>query len=317
VSSNGCEGDHCAQLAQQISENILGRAQKDLEDAVRADDPGQIKDKIATYSAEAKVEVAAIQERLRQPLESVAATELSKEDVDQIRVLSANSYKDESSEFQSLIAVGLEKALLNPVTKFYIERGSDDGVIFFDRFDDNVDHETGAVKKYFGSVVAGEAHGGIGRARIPQTLEQELAGGETMYAHSDPENNVSQLYIEHGFVATGTVSPAGKFSFELWRSVDSSNQFVSKGVATADLLIEIDAPDKYTAYVVREVESGDQFPELHEGQYLTRYFRHNGQRYAVFEEAPSALQAEFLPPQDSRIDPEETPAPDYRQPNAA
>ena len=300
VQEAGCEGEHCVQLAEQVRENIINRAQKDLETAVRSHDPGEVAAKIETYVADAKVYVALLQETVQKPLESIPATEISEEEKEQIRALSARNYVDEPGDFQRVIRSGLETAFESGNTRFYIERDDSGKVIFCDRFDDKVDTYNRRTVKYFGSVNAEPAFNGIGRVRITETLEQELANGETMFAHCDPENAVSSLYIEHGFVATGTVSPAGKFSFEIWRSNGSSEQLQTKSLSTAELLEQFDNQSESDGYKIRKVESGDQFPELGEGKYLTRYFRHNGEYYAVFEPAPTALLEEFVSPQEQK-----------------
>ena len=300
VQEAGCEGEHCVQLAEQVRENIINRAQKDLEKAVRAHNPSEVAAKIETYVADAKVYVALLQEAVQQPLESIPAAEISEEDKEQIRALSARNYVDEPEDFQGIIRSGLESAFESSNTRFYIERDDSGKVIFCDRFDDKLDPYNGRTVKYFGSVNAEPSFNGIGRVRITETLEQELVNGETMFAHCDPENAVSSLYIEHGFVATGTVSPAGKFSFEIWRSNDSSEQLQTKSLSTAELIEQLENRPESTEYEIRKVESGDQFPELSEGKYLTRYFKHNGEYYAVFEPAPAALLAEFVPPQDQK-----------------
>lgn len=300
VQEAGCEGEHCVQLAEQVRENIINRAQKDLETAVRAHDPSEVATKIETYVADAKVYVALLQEAVQQPLESIPAAEISEEDKEQIRALSARNYVEEPEDFQGIIRSGLESALESGNTRFYIERDDSGKVIFCDRFDDKVDPYNGRTVKYFGSVNAEPAFNGIGRVRITETLEQELANGETMFAHCDPENAVSSLYIEHGFVATGTVSPAGKYSFEIWRSSNSREQLQTKNFSTAELIEQLENQDESTEFEIRKVESGDQFPELNEGKYLTRYFRHGGEYYAVFESAPATLHAEFVPPQEQK-----------------
>ena len=300
VEKAGCEGDHCVQLAEQVRENIINRAQKDLETAVRAHDPSEVVAKIETYVADAKVYVALLQEAVQKPLESIPASEINDGDKEQIRALSARNYINEPEGFQGVIQSGLESALSSSNTRFYMERDSEGRVIFCDRFDDKVDVYNGRTVKYFGSVNAEPAFNGIGRVRITETLEQELANGETMFAHCDPENAVSSLYIEHGFVATGTISTAGKFSFEIWRSNNSSEQLQTKNLPTAELIEQLEKQDESVEYEIRKVESADRFPELSEGKYLTRYFRYNGEYYAVFESAPATLKVEFVPPQEQQ-----------------
>lgn len=300
VQEAGCDKEHCLQLAEQVRENILNRAQKDLETAVQTHDPSEVAAKIETYAADAKVYVALLQEAIQEPLEAIPASKIAESDKNQIMALSARNYTNESEDFQTVIRSGLETALESENTHFYIEHDKSGRVIFCDRFDHKVDRQTGREVKYFGSVNAEPAFNGIGRVRISETLEQEMKSGEAIFGHCDPKNAVSSLYIELGFVATRTVSPAGKFSFEIWRSSDSSEQLPTKQLSTTELLEQFEKLDESVDHKIRRVEQNDQFTELSEGKYLTRYFRYNGEYYAVFEPAPASLKAEFVPPHEEK-----------------
>jgi len=297
VLENGCEGEHCLQLGAQVRENIINRGQKDLETAVKESDRSELAAKIKTYVADAKVYVALLQEAIQQPLEPVAATTINDKDKAQILALSARNYANEKEDFQTVIRSGLEQALANPNSRFYIEKDKAGKVIFCDRFDDIKDEKNDRVVKYFGSVNAEPSFNGIGRVRIAETLEQELARGQTMFAHCDPKTAVSSLYVEHGFVATKTVRPAGKLSFEIWRGDDFGEQLPTKSLTVAALLEQFENQNQPAPYEIRKVAKDDQFLELDEGKYLTRYFRHNGEYYAVFEPAPPALALAFVPPE--------------------
>jgi hypothetical protein len=288
-------------LADQIEdggvrERVLARAQKDLETAVRAHDPETIAERLHTYVAEAKVEVALIQEGIKEPLSSTNTTGLASDLPERMQAISAKNYSKESPEFQELMREGMAAKLNEPNRRWYVDQTDGGEIIFFDSFTDVLNEETGEVQyKTFEAVNLGDdKYGGAGAARLKQTLGQELADGLPMQAFSDPENPVSQLYIEHGFVAVGTVSPAGKFSFELWRNSESSELLQTKQLSIAELIVQIENPEKTGDFTIRTVENGDRFPELSDGQCLTRYFKHNGQQYVVFEPVPVELQNGFV-----------------------
>tara|TARA_B100000745_G_C20152241_1_gene395012 strand:+ start:372 stop:2654 length:2283 start_codon:yes stop_codon:yes gene_type:complete len=297
VKESGYVGDNTSQLASQVRERLTGRAQQDLEKAIQANDSVEVAKKLETYVAKAKVEVALIQEKAKAPLEPARATDIPEETRRNMVAISEKNYEAEPLEFQELIRSGLPEKFSNPNTRFYIDYDKEGNTIFFDAFTDVVDERTGETAyKKFEAVNLSKEFGGAGSVRIAETLNRELESGHTMQAFCDPDNPVSQLYIEHGFVAVGTVSPVGKFSFEIWRSADSSEQLLTKQLSVEELIAQYESPVESVEYKVRKVESGDQFPELSEGKYLTRYFKHNGERYAVFEAAPAALQHTFTPP---------------------
>jgi hypothetical protein len=285
------------QTIEAVSTDILSKAQKDLERAVLAGDPEALANKIDTFVAGARIYVTLLNEVTRVPLESVSARSLGENFKSAARRMSEQNYANETSEFQAIIKESLDNAFLSDTTRFYTETDADGRVIFFDRFDDGITSD-GRVIKYFGSVNSDPAYAGIGKLRIGETLEKELDSCDLMYAHCDPRNPISQFYVEHGFIATQTVSPAGKFSFEIWRSKDSSEQLKTKQMTEAELVaLAGETLPAEADYFVREVEPNDQFLELDSGLafLLTRYFTVGGKTYAAFE-LNVALSQQFVPP---------------------
>jgi len=295
-------------LADQIEdagvrERVLARAQKDLETAVRAQDPGTIAERLHTYVAEAKVEVALIQEGLKEPLSATNTAELTPDLPERMQAISARNYSKESPEFQELMQEGMETKFNERTRRWYIDQTDSGEIIFFDSFVDVLNEETDEVlyKKFEAVNLGDDKYGGAGATRLKQTLDAELANGLPMQAFSDPTNPVSSLYIEHGFVAVGTVSPAGKFSFELWRNSESNELLQTKQLSTTELIAQIENSEETDDVTIRVVENGDRFPELSEDQCLTRYFKHNGQQYAVFEPVPAELQNGFVLPSEEQV----------------
>jgi hypothetical protein len=286
-----------------VRERVLARAQKDLETAVRTHDPASIAERLHTYVAEAKVEVALIQEGIKKPLSATTTTGLSSDLPERMQAISARNYSKESPEFQELMREGMAAKFNEPNRRWYVDQTDTGEIIFFDSFTDVLDRETGEVQhKTFEAVNLGDdKYGGAGAARLKQTLDVELADGLPMQAFSDPENPVSQFYIEHGFVAVGTVSPAGKFSFELWRNSESSELLQTKQLSTPELIAQIESSEETSNLTIRAVENGDRFPELSDGQCITRYFKHNGQQYAIFEIVPAELQNGFVLPPEEQV----------------
>jgi len=285
-----------------VRERVLSRAQKDLETAVRAHDPNTIAERLHTYVAEAKVEVALIQEGLKEPLSATNTAELTPDLPERMQTISTKNYNKESPEFQELMQEGMATKFNEPTRRWYIDQTDSGEIIFFDSFVDVLNEETDEVlyKKFEAVNLGDDKYGGAGAARLKQTLDAELANGLPMQAFSDPTNPVSSLYIEHGFVAVGTVSPVGKFSFELWRNNQSNELLQTKQLSTAELIAQIENSEETDDVTIRVVENGDRFPELSEDQCLTRYFKHNGQQYAVFEPVPAELQNGFVLPSEEQ-----------------
>jgi len=295
---SGCEGETCIVLANQVRENILKRAQKDLEKAVRSSDPAIAAAEIENYVAEAKEYVALLQEVGAGKIESVLPESLSDEDRSRMQNLLQANYRKaypepENDAFKAAVAGSLAKSFSNPHTTFRILR--DNGkIVSYNRFDTLRDY-TGKEVSYFGSFNADPAYSGVGGIMLEETIKDQLENGRPMMAHCDPTQAITKKYIEDGFVATGFYPLAGKPSFEIWRSKDSTEQLESKEKTIQELLSLV---EESKSIVVREQSESETYPELQKSMGLTRYFTHQGKTYLVFETLPNTLQDEFTPPQE-------------------
>jgi len=292
-----CEGATCTELASQVRENILNRAQKDLENAVRSHDPREVAAQIENYVAAAKEYVALLQEVGAGKIDSVSPETLSEEDRSRMRNLLQANYRKaypepENDSFKTAIARSLEKSFNNPNTSFRVLR--DNGkIVSYNRFDTVSDFK-GREVSYFGSFNADPAYSGVGGVMLEETIKDQLEGGAPMTAHCDPTKAITRKYIEDGFVATQYYELAGKPSFEIWRSKTSSSELKSKSKTVEEILSSTDISNSIT---VREESAAEEFPELKSGKALTRYFTHQGKVYLVFEVLPNSLSEAFTPPQ--------------------
>lgn len=295
---SNCKGDICTDLANQVRENILNRAQKDLEKAVRAHDPSEVAAQIENYVATAKEYVALLQEVGTGKIESVSPEALTEEERVRMQELLRKNYdkaypESENNEFKAAVAGSLTKSFKNPNTTYRILR--DNGkIVSYNRFDTLRDY-TGKEVSYFGSFNADPAYSGVGGIMLEETIKDQLETGRPMMAHCDPTQAITKKYIEDGFVATGFYSLAGKPSFEIWRAQDSTAQLESKGKSIEELLSFVEGTG---SIVVREQSSAETYPELQTSMGLTRYFTHQGKTYLVFETLPDTLRDEFTPPQE-------------------
>jgi hypothetical protein len=295
---SGCEGDTCTVLANQVRENILKRAQKDLENAVRFSDPATVASQIENYVAKAKEYVALLQEVGAGKIDSASPESLSDEDRSRMQNLLQANYRKaypepENDAFKAAVAGSLTKSFSNPNTTFRILR--DQGkIVSYNRFDTLRDY-TGRQVSYFGSFNADPAYSGVGGIILEETIKDRLANGQPMMAHCDPTQAITKKYIEDGFVATGFYELAGKPSFEIWRSKDSGGELKSKNKTIEELLNSTDISNEVT---VREQADHEEFGELKNGMALTRYFTHQGKTYLVFETLPDTLRETFTPPKE-------------------
>ena len=290
-----CKGESCTEQAEQIRDNLLGRAQKDLEEAVNANDPDVILDQIEKYDIKAKEYVALLQE-VGERIEEVSGVHLSQDDKTQMRILLRSNYSraypnKDDAEFKKAVAASLESSFDNKNTVFNILR---DGrkIISFNRFD-VIQDDSGHEVIYFGSFNAAFQYSGVGGVMLEETITEQLKSGNPMMAHCDPTQPITRKYIEDGFVATDFYTLAGKPSFEIWRTKTSDAYLESKNKSINELV----SLTKHKDILVREQEIGETYPELNEGKALTRYFEYQGKTYLVFETLPSSLQTEFTAPQ--------------------
>jgi len=293
-----CEGYICIELGNQVRENIINRAQKDLEKAVRSHDPGEVAAQIENYVAAAKEYVALLQEIGAGKIESVSPESLTEEERARMQELLLNNYnkaypEPENEAFKTVVAGSLTKSFSNPNTVFRVLRDKEK-IVGFNRFDTLRDH-TGKEVSYCGSFNVDPAYNGVGSVMLEETIKERLQDGRPMMAHCDPNQDIAKKYIEHGFVATKLYSFAGKPSFEIWRSQDSASQLASKEKSIEELLSET---EDTKSILVREKTAPESYPELQDNMGLTRYFTYQGKTYLVFETLPDNLQSDFTPPRD-------------------
>jgi hypothetical protein len=295
----GCEGADCMEQAALVRENILNRAQKDLEAAVRSDDAGDVTALVQNYVAAAKEYVALLQEVGAGGIESIASGELSAEDQKRMRVLLRSNYDGvyegvEYAAFKTAVEDSLTNSFTNPDTTFRVLR--DEGeIVSFNRFD-TVRDVSGREVSYFGSFNADPAYSGVGGVMLEETIKDRLEDGRPMMAYADPGQSVTRKYIENGFVATELHPFSGETLFEIWRKADSPSQFETKQKTVAELL----ATENTESVVVREQTEAETYPELQQNKALTRYFNKDGKVYLVFETLPEHLRDEFVAPQQEQ-----------------
>jgi len=296
---SGAEGDAALELADQVYNNIVNRAQKDLIQAVSETDPSRVADQVETYTAEAKEYVALLQEVGAGQIEEVNSQELTEADKEQMKALLEANYNklypgSENEAFRKLVAGSLDNGFSNPDTVFKILRDKDkEKIVSYNRFD-IVGDSSGKEVTYFASFNVDPAYSGVGSVMLEETVKSRLEDGRPMIAHCDPEQSITRKYIEDGFVATNFYEVAGQPSFEIWRSRDSGEVLQSKNMTAEELLEQTDDKDSIT---VRQKQSGEQYPELQAERALTRYFIHEGRTYLVFEDLPESLRLIFTVPE--------------------
>jgi len=281
-----------AELKEQIESILMKNANQLLVSAIESGESADIQKQLDICQSEVRREVALLQsvsidKLVSKPLEQTSATELAETDRARMRELVQGNYKNETPKFQALVAKSLEDHINDPNTNFYVLRNLNGLIISFNRFDKERDTETGELsRQYFGSFNADPVYFGVGSILMERTIKDQLDKCPVLYAHCDPRAKISQKYIEDGFIGTQTVSPAGKFSFEIWRTKNSSEKLKTKQM-TPEALIAI-AGETVPAdfdYFIREVEPNDQFLELDAAFpfLLTRYFTVGSKTYAAFE----------------------------------
>lgn len=289
-----------------VRKSILGNAKQLLLSISKASDPQTIERILDNHAIEAKSFVSILQQvgvekMLRQPLDRISAVELTELDREQMRRLIRENYEREypgeaNQEFRETVIKSFESALKRVATDLYILRDGEE-IVSYNRFDSRVNNKTGQRQLYFGSFNADPKYRGVGGFMLERTIREKLEECEAIQAHCDPQSDISKKYIEDGFIATQTETLAGKFSFEIWRSKDSSEILQTKKMSQEELVaIAGDTMDRDTDYWVREVEPNDPFHELDEGLgfLMTRYFTYQGKTYAAFE-INSTLSRQFVP----------------------
>lgn len=295
---SNCEGESCIDLGNQVRENIINRAQKDLEKAVRSQDPSEVAAQIENYVVAAKEYVALLQEIGAGKIESVSPGLLTEEERGRMQELMHSNYDKvypgpENEQFKNAVAGSLTKSFSNPNTTFHVLRDNGE-IVSYNRFDTLSDH-TGREVSYFGSFNADPAYSGVGGVMLEETIKYRLEDGRPMMAHCDPAQPITKKYIEDGFVATQLLNYSGVPAFEIWRSKDSTTQLKSKEKSIEELLA---SAEETGSIVVREQSDAETYPELQNNMGLTRYFTHQGKTYLVFEQLPDNLRNDFTPPKE-------------------
>lgn len=289
-----CEGDACTTLAQQVRENILNRAQKDLETAVRAHDPSEVSAQIESYVAKAREYVALLQEVDSGTIECITSHELSEVDKQDMASLQQANYhrlypNPEDEEFKETVFASLQKSFTKPNTEFNVLR-HEGKIICFNRFETRT-NTSGKEVTHLGSFNANPAYSGVGEIMLNNTIQERLADGRPMTAQCDPEQSIAKKYIENGFVATAVVDDLGGHAdFDIWRAAGAEASLQGKQMEIAELVECVDVPGDM---VVREQHDGETYPEFREGKALSRLFTYEDKTYLVFETLPADVQERF------------------------
>lgn len=291
-----CAEEDCIQLVEQVRENILNRAQKDLEHAVRIGNISQLEAELDRYNAHAKEYVALLQEIGKGNIETRSSRELTESDKAQMRALMQKNYQAAYPgaahyDFREAVAASLERGFEGQDTIFRLLRDGDE-IVSFNRFD-TIKAEDREIT-YFGSFNAAPAYSGVGGVMLEATLKERLEDGRPMMAHCDPASQIAKKYLEYGFVATHYYLVGGKPSLEIWNSQDISHVLESKNM-TKEALLEHVAED--SSIVVRAIQPSEMYDELQQGYGLSRYLVHDDTTYVVFEKLPVDLAAQFVPSQ--------------------
>ncbi|MEZ4103966.1 MAG: hypothetical protein R3B60_01635 [Candidatus Paceibacterota bacterium] len=282
-----CDSVECYAFIEQVRENILNRAQKDLEKAVRAKDLKNLEQSLGNYVAEAKEYVALLQEVGRSNIEKVSANSLSEADKKSMAELLIKNYEaispgEDQAGFREAVLSSLINSFDNPNTEFRILRDKDK-IVSFNRFDTVVD-ERGNEITYFGSFNADPTYSGVGGVVLEETIKDRLKDGRPMQAHTDPNQPITKKYINSGFVVTNieqNYANTGRMIFEIWQSPDVNNILKTKQAGDDELLSMIGSEDGEVT--VREQRENDKYEEIDSGMVLTRYIKDKNKTYLVFE----------------------------------
>lgn len=291
-----CDNVECSGLIEQVRENILNRAQKDLEKAVRTNDLENLEQNMEFYIAEAKEYVALLQEIGKSNIEKISASALSETDKNAMIQLLKKNYEiispgEDQVDFREAVLNSLINSFDNPNTEFRILRDKDK-IVSFNRFDTVVNND-GSEITYFGSFNADPAYSGVGGVVLEETIKDRLKDGRPMLAHTDPNQPITKKYINSGFVMTNieqNYAGTGRMIFEIWQSSEINNQLESKQLTEQELLDKIN--DESSDIIIREQTPNETYPEINAGKALTRYIKNEGKTYLVFEKLPKPLNKE-------------------------
>lgn len=292
---------------QEVRSLLLSQAERAIVAFAASTDALQLEEALTSSEISARTFVALMQsggveKMVKHPLDSVPSSKLSENQREQMRLLLRTNYEaayphQRDTSFREEVARSLESAFSRSGTDFYILKDGEQ-IVSFNRFDTHADAENSRTVLYFGSFNADPKYRGVGGVMLEHTIQEKLQTCDVMQAHCDPASDISKKYIEDGFIATNTETVAGNFSFEIWRSRDSSEQLVTKEMPVSDLIAVVDTSQRpEDHFFVRRVEPEDSFPELDSGlgYALTRYFTVQGVTYAAFEIPPADLYNRFTP----------------------
>ncbi len=298
-----CANHDCEVIISTMQSQIISQASRTLQGSVQSTNAQALNTQIHNYRIDARKLVALVEslspEQIRNHLlDRVPSSELQPIDVAQMLAMTTHNYRNETPAFREMVVTSLETSVHDPDNTFYIlhdpEVADSDNIAGFCRFEEQLDQQ-GRTVLYFGSFNANEKYVGIGAAMLESVMQDKLSENSILYAHCDPENSISQKYIEDGFTAIRTVSPAGKFSLEIWRSTNANRLLRSKELDIEDLVEQSQTSGKYIENVmIREKNVNDSFPELAAGDIgMTRYFKSNKKIYVVFEKLSTEVMTDF------------------------
>lgn len=295
VRSEMSDADKQEQAVSRVRSELLNQAERAIYVATTTKNANELEEELDRYSFDARAYVAIMQsigveKMLSRPLDRINAINLADSDKETMRRLLRDNYEkaypgEANKEFREKVASGLEASFNRDSTEFYVLRNGEK-IVSFNRFDKNPNEQNRHHNFYFGSFNADPNYRGVGGMMLEHTIKEKLKICDAMQAHCDPISDISKKYIEDGFIATNTETVAGKFSFEIWRSRDSSDYLQTKQMSIPELVelagLTMSLEDDF---FVREVEPNDNFFELDSGLsfLLTRYFTVGGKTYAAFE----------------------------------
>lgn len=279
---------------ENVRAELLAQVERLVVFASKVESEEQLREGLRLFEADVRIfsalsKHAGLPELLAKQLEQIPATELSVEDRHDLRILLHSNYlveypDNKDAKFKEGVEKSLEDALQNPDTTFYILR--DEGqIVSFYRYDNLMDASKEKVA-YFGSFNGNALYKGASGNIPEKTTQEKLTQVDRMFAHCDPQSEVSKKYIESGYIGVQKQEVWGKPSLEIWRSADSDDMLQTKKMSIEELVVlSQQTQSKESDYFVRDVSKNDAFEELDEGlpYLLTRYFTHEGNTYAAFE----------------------------------
>jgi|AntRauTorcE11897_2_1112592.scaffolds.fasta_scaffold06809_1 hypothetical protein len=312
VTSEFGEGGADSITPASVKADLLKQAERLVVLASRSQSEQELRNQLDAFEADIRAfsalsKNAGLENLLKKPLERINAAELSNKDRsdmrEQLRVNYSLEYPNiEDNEFREGVEASFEDALVSSETEFYILRDQDRIVSFY-RYDKKVDVD-GEEVLYFGSFNGNPLYKGASGNLPEATAKDKLSQTDRMFAHCDPESDISKKYIESGFICTQLVDAWGKPSFEIWQSSDSASLLQTKQMGIEELIAMADQTQpEHQDYFVSKIENDDPFHELDEGLsfLLTRYFTYKGKTYAAFEINPTlSMKFSYESPQEQR-----------------